>query len=563
MPHVFISHSSEQATLAEHVVRFLERKSIKCWLAPRDILAAVDFDQAIVAAIKNCSAIILLFSEKADDSTHVRRELSLADTLKKSVLTLRIEDVAPKKLAYWLNLGQWIDWLDRNDETLEEVAALMQDQEGKLKNKLEQGEGLFASADHKNHSERVVDCARPGGAQLFSSQRTIETAVYLGPPGGGKVGKALFAMMGSPRKVNKTGLDIRNIDWDGHIMVRPCDVHLGADGWDMRGGHHKFNTTFSDESFATLYSILFCDGVIFGNGRTILFKDRYGKILPIDGECELNSFVVTRDRSRIAWLDPNNRTLRYITKNGHDSFCQKSISLPPCFKRGYYTLLYCNPHNRADHGIICFEGAPIPNMPGELFAIARIDLEAGQFTDSCELPGLQSIALSSDGQVLLAISSEYLFRLNRQSLEVIDKIRIDRVRESELYAFPPIQFSPCGRYLAHSVAKSGEIEIFESGTLRPLGRLKTGGLPGSVFSWSCDGRFLASSVRPRSGGAVRLLIWDVENWVLACDIGSIKQGDSCSLYSNRQGSFAWHENLNHFVVLMSNGDVVLYVQQSS
>lgn len=130
MQHVFISHSSEDGALAAHVADYLERRGIKCWYTPRDVGAAQDWDQAILQAIETCAAMLLLFSSNADGSRHVRREVNLADNSKKFLLTLRIEDVQPDKLSFFLNLSQWIDWMDRRDDALERVSGALRALDG-------------------------------------------------------------------------------------------------------------------------------------------------------------------------------------------------------------------------------------------------------------------------------------------------------------------------------------------------------------------------------------------------------------------------------------------------
>lgn len=121
MKSIFISHSSEDAELASHVTTYLERRGLKCWITPRNVDPAKDWDQAILDAIQDCSAMLLLFSGSADSSRHVHREIHHADEARKFLLTLRIEDVQPDKLAYFLSLNQWVDWIDRRDEALERI----------------------------------------------------------------------------------------------------------------------------------------------------------------------------------------------------------------------------------------------------------------------------------------------------------------------------------------------------------------------------------------------------------------------------------------------------------
>ena len=66
--------------------------------------------------------MLLLFSERADDSEHVKRELMLAGRRRLPVSPLQLEDVQPVVLEYLLATPQWIDWIDRRDATLEALA---------------------------------------------------------------------------------------------------------------------------------------------------------------------------------------------------------------------------------------------------------------------------------------------------------------------------------------------------------------------------------------------------------------------------------------------------------
>lgn len=156
MRHVFISHSSSDGELAAHVATYLERRGIACWYTPRDVDPAQDWDQAILEAIEESSAMLLLFSGSADGSRHVRREVHLADNAKKFLLTLRIEDVQPDRLSYFLNLSQWIDWMDRRDDALERVYAALKGLDGGV------------SSDHSSASKaRAQTVSIPAGQKLW------------------------------------------------------------------------------------------------------------------------------------------------------------------------------------------------------------------------------------------------------------------------------------------------------------------------------------------------------------------------------------------------------------
>lgn len=116
---VFISHSTTQRDVANHLALFLERKGIDTWIAPRDIPAGSEWDESIDAAIRHSSVFLLLFSSNADVSKHIKREIAIADRLDKPILPIRVENVEPERLSYWLATTQWFEWLDQRDSTLE------------------------------------------------------------------------------------------------------------------------------------------------------------------------------------------------------------------------------------------------------------------------------------------------------------------------------------------------------------------------------------------------------------------------------------------------------------
>jgi hypothetical protein len=111
-PIVFISHHSSKAALARALKAKLEQAGIQGWMAPDDIDPGVTFDQAIIDQLARSDAIALLFCGESDRSRHVKRELMLGEDGGKAIYPVRLENVTPKGLAYWLQDYQWIDWID-------------------------------------------------------------------------------------------------------------------------------------------------------------------------------------------------------------------------------------------------------------------------------------------------------------------------------------------------------------------------------------------------------------------------------------------------------------------
>ena len=72
---VFICHSSKDRTLANAICAKLEANRIRCWIAPRDVVPGLEYAQSIVEAIGATRLTVLVFSQNANQSPHVHREL--------------------------------------------------------------------------------------------------------------------------------------------------------------------------------------------------------------------------------------------------------------------------------------------------------------------------------------------------------------------------------------------------------------------------------------------------------------------------------------------------------
>ncbi len=72
---VFISHSSKDSNIANAVCHILEDTGVRCWIAPRDIPSGSDWSTSIIKAIKEAEMVVLLFSNSANQSDFVYREV--------------------------------------------------------------------------------------------------------------------------------------------------------------------------------------------------------------------------------------------------------------------------------------------------------------------------------------------------------------------------------------------------------------------------------------------------------------------------------------------------------
>jgi TIR domain len=108
--HVFVSHSSKDKRVADIVRAELEAQFFPCWIAPRDIPAGMDWDQAILNAVDRAGLVVLILSTHANSSRMVKLELTQAASKNIPIIPLRIEDVQPgRELQLFLAASQWLD----------------------------------------------------------------------------------------------------------------------------------------------------------------------------------------------------------------------------------------------------------------------------------------------------------------------------------------------------------------------------------------------------------------------------------------------------------------------
>jgi Tfp pilus assembly protein PilF len=144
---VFISYAHQDRTVANAVCATLEAHGIRCWIAPRDILAGSDWGEAIIDALKEAKAMILVFSSGSNDSDQIKREVERAVHQGIAVVPFRIEDVLPNKtLEYFISTQHWLDALtppleDHLNHLAETITVLLAKKDHKEKPLPVGGEG--------------------------------------------------------------------------------------------------------------------------------------------------------------------------------------------------------------------------------------------------------------------------------------------------------------------------------------------------------------------------------------------------------------------------------------
>jgi TolB-like protein len=107
---VFVSYASQDAAVANSIVENLEQHGLKCWIAPRDVKPGSQYADAIVRAINEAKAVVLVLSGSAVDSAHVAREVERAASKRKPIIPFRLDAAALNpEFEYFLSNSQWID----------------------------------------------------------------------------------------------------------------------------------------------------------------------------------------------------------------------------------------------------------------------------------------------------------------------------------------------------------------------------------------------------------------------------------------------------------------------
>ena len=128
MNHIFISHSSKDAAVANRLVDYLEGQGHKCWIAPRDIAAGCDYTDVINDALEGCHTLVFLLSPHSLDSQWVKKEIATAMTLNKRVLPFKISRCQLSS-GYLFMLNN-VQIIDATDSTADKFKLLLNEIDG-------------------------------------------------------------------------------------------------------------------------------------------------------------------------------------------------------------------------------------------------------------------------------------------------------------------------------------------------------------------------------------------------------------------------------------------------
>lgn len=126
---LFVSHVSEDRAAAMEIVGELERRGVQCWITPRDVGPGKPFDDEIADAIERSQAMLLIFSNRCNESEYIRREVTVAGESQKVIIPFRIEASEPKRgLRVRLADLHWIDGFILREKAIDELVETFKPQ---------------------------------------------------------------------------------------------------------------------------------------------------------------------------------------------------------------------------------------------------------------------------------------------------------------------------------------------------------------------------------------------------------------------------------------------------
>lgn len=193
MGYVFISYSSQNKKQADAVRGLLLAKGLDCWMAPYSIPPGEKYAGAITRGIRDCSCLLLLLTDAAQQSEAVDKEVERAIHYRKPLLALQLEQLQlTDSFEYYLSNSQIVfpSVLDESDSEFGEVLRVMGGHCGTtLTPSAPQAtaptpaapadEKPAAPADEEALPEDGEECYRLGAAYHFGTSRKEDPARAL------------------------------------------------------------------------------------------------------------------------------------------------------------------------------------------------------------------------------------------------------------------------------------------------------------------------------------------------------------------------------------------------
>jgi len=127
MKHIFVSYSRIDGEAVDYIVARLEQDGFNVWIDHEEIKAGDLWQEAIVQAVDNAYAVVLMLSPGSVASDNVRKEVDLAESASKELVPVLLAPVElPAKLRYQLAGIEWIEYYRDPEAKYRELLEALQ-----------------------------------------------------------------------------------------------------------------------------------------------------------------------------------------------------------------------------------------------------------------------------------------------------------------------------------------------------------------------------------------------------------------------------------------------------
>ncbi|NLK20699.1 MAG: toll/interleukin-1 receptor domain-containing protein [Epulopiscium sp.] len=161
MSYIYISYAPNDKLVAEEVCQGLEQRGIKCFVSSRDVKLGQNYGEAILNAIENCMAMVVIFSSNSNSSQQVFRELSKATEKDLTIIPFIVEEIQPSKsMEYYLSVPLV---LNVSNEPLEQGIAKL--------------ESTIRNAEDPTHIKSPINQHSPSPAPISNKKSSSPTII--------------------------------------------------------------------------------------------------------------------------------------------------------------------------------------------------------------------------------------------------------------------------------------------------------------------------------------------------------------------------------------------------
>lgn len=207
---VFICHRTAEPDqdIADAVCTRLEERGLRCWIAPRNILAgSQNYERDILKGVENCRMFLLISSFKSIYSEDCETELKAAVLADKALYSYRIDDT-PYDGAFDRALSS-VQWLDASDDPYAHLEQLVIDVKGILANDEREKAELEEKRLAAREKERMLAEAR-----RTREQERLDRLEAIVSGGVAATGSAASSRAGFAAKLKRAEIEVQSQNYE-------------------------------------------------------------------------------------------------------------------------------------------------------------------------------------------------------------------------------------------------------------------------------------------------------------------------------------------------------------